>query len=64
MHRSAFVARPGWIMVAGDYCQQELRIMAHLSADERLCSVLRSGSDPFLSIAADWHSLPPENVSS
>lgn len=60
--RSAFVAQPGWLLVSGDYRQQELRIMAHVSGDERLCSILRSGGDPFQQIAADWHGTSPSQV--
>jgi DNA polymerase-1 len=34
--RQAFVPEPGWVMLAADYSQIELRIMAHLSGDEGL----------------------------
>ena len=51
-------------MISGDYRQQELRVMAHLSKDEQLCSILREKGDPFLLIAATWHDLPPHEVCS
>lgn len=46
-------------MISGDYRQQELRIMAHLSQDKRLCNILHEQGDPFQLIAADWHGLQP-----
>ena len=42
--RQAFVAPPGYVMVAADYSQIELRIMAHLSGDEGLLQRVRGGS--------------------
>ena len=49
-------------MISGDYRQQELRVMAHLSQDGQLCGILREKGDPFLLIAAAWHDLPPHEV--
>ncbi len=43
--REAFVAPPGWSMLAADYSQIELRIMAHLSGDEGLLQAFRDGRD-------------------
>lgn len=43
--RQAFVPRPGYKIVAADYSQIELRIMAHLSADEGLLSAFANGED-------------------
>jgi DNA polymerase-1 len=43
--RQAFVAPRGYAFVAADYSQIELRILAHLSGDERLISAFRDGLD-------------------
>ncbi len=43
--RQAFVADPGFTMVAADYSQIELRIMAHLSADRGLLDAFATGAD-------------------
>jgi DNA polymerase-1 len=43
--RAAFVAEPGKIMLAADYSQVELRIMAHFSKDAVLVEAFRSGED-------------------
>ncbi|MCC2616908.1 DNA polymerase I [Aestuariibacter halophilus] len=43
--RQAFVPRPGYRIVAADYSQIELRIMAHLSKDEGLLKAFAQGED-------------------
>ena len=43
--RQAFVAEPGFRLVAADYSQIELRIMAHLSGDPGLLDAFASGAD-------------------
>ncbi len=43
--RQAFIAAPGHQLVSADYSQIELRIMAHLSGDERLLAAFGSGVD-------------------
>jgi len=43
--RKAFVAPPGHLLLAADYSQIELRIMAHLSADEGLLKAFHDGID-------------------
>ena len=61
--RAAFVAAEGYVMLTADYCQVELRMMAHLSADEGLCTLLADPShDPFLHLAARWKSCSLEKV--
>ena len=42
--RQAFVPEPGWVMLAADYSQIELRIMAHLSGDDGLLRFRRRAS--------------------
>lgn len=44
----------GGLILAADYSQLELRILAHLCHDDRLLRVLNSGTDVFKSIAAEW----------
>ena len=51
--RRAFVAQPGWQMIAADYSQIELRIMAHLSADEGLTRAFAEGQDIHRATAAE-----------
>lgn len=51
--RQAFVAPPGSVMVAADYSQIELRIMAHLSSDENLKAAFANGEDVHRATAAE-----------
>ncbi|MCU7842354.1 MAG: DNA polymerase I [Candidatus Thiodiazotropha sp. (ex Monitilora ramsayi)] len=51
--RQAFVPEPGWKMVAADYSQIELRIMAHLSGDEGLLRAFSAGEDIHRATAAE-----------
>lgn len=51
--RQAFTAPEGRIIVAADYSQIELRIMAHLSSDEGLSSAFESGLDVHRATAAE-----------
>ncbi|XP_063662215.1 DNA polymerase theta isoform X10 [Pan troglodytes] len=60
--RHAFVPFPGGSILAADYSQLELRILAHLSHDRRLIQVLNTGADVFRSIAAEWKMIEPESV--
>ncbi|KAM9319608.1 DNA polymerase theta [Gastrophryne carolinensis] len=60
--RHAFVPFPGGLILAADYSQLELRILAHLSRDRRLIQVLNGGADVFRSIAAEWKMIDPEAV--
>ncbi|XP_040606761.1 DNA polymerase theta isoform X2 [Mesocricetus auratus] len=60
--RHAFVPFPGGVILAADYSQLELRILAHLSRDCRLIQVLNTGTDVFRSIAAEWKMIEPDSV--
>ncbi|XP_054244104.1 DNA polymerase theta [Indicator indicator] len=60
--RHAFVPFPGGLILAADYSQLELRILAHLSCDCRLIQALKGGTDVFKSIAAEWKMIDPEAV--
>jgi len=61
--RQAFVPESGFIMVSADYSQIELRIMAHLSGDDGLCSAFAEGHDVHRATAAEVFSVDPEKVS-
>ena len=61
--RQAFVAPPGRKIVACDYSQIELRIMAHLSGDPGLVQAFASGVDVHAATAAEVFGLTPETVS-
>jgi DNA polymerase-1 len=61
--RQAFVAPPGWCIVAADYSQIELRIMAHLSGDEGLLNAFAEERDIHQATAADVFGLQLEQVS-
>jgi DNA polymerase I len=43
--RSAFVAEPGWLLLAADYSQIELRVLAHVSGDHLLIEAFTRGED-------------------
>ena len=43
--RQAFIASPGSVLLSADYSQIELRLLAHLSGDERLLEAFRRGED-------------------
>src|SRR5206468_6013906 len=43
--RGAFVPERGWWFVSADYSQVELRIVAHLSGDEKLAEAFLAGED-------------------
>jgi len=60
--RQAFVAPPGYKLVAADYSQIELRIMAHLSGDEGLLTAFREGKDIHRATASEVFNVPLEEV--
>ena len=61
--RQAFIAPPGWKVLAADYSQIELRIMAHLSGDEGLLRAFLEGGDVHRATAAEVFGVAPEAVS-
>ncbi len=61
--RQAFVAPEGYKIVAADYSQIELRIMAHLSSDEGLLNAFSQGLDIHKATAAEVFGVPLEEVS-
>jgi DNA polymerase-1 len=60
--RRGFVAAPGHVLIAADYSQIELRILAHLSGDSLLGSAFRDHVDVHTQTAAEVFSVPREQV--
>ncbi len=60
--RQAFIAPTGKKIVAADYSQIELRIMAHLSADEGLLKAFSDGQDIHRATAAEVFGVTPDQV--
>uniref|UniRef100_A0AAY5L702 DNA-directed DNA polymerase n=1 Tax=Esox lucius TaxID=8010 RepID=A0AAY5L702_ESOLU len=60
--RHAFVPFTGGMILAADYSQLELRVLAHLSKDRRLLQVLNGGADVFRCIAAEWKNIQLDTV--
>jgi DNA polymerase-1 len=60
--RQAFVAPAGQMMLAADYSQIELRIMAHLSGDEGLLNAFAQGQDVHRATAAEVFEVAPDQV--
>lgn len=57
--RKAFIAPPGWSVMAADYSQIELRIMAHLSGDQSLVDAFARGDDIHRATAGEVFDLEP-----
>jgi DNA polymerase-1 len=62
--RQAFIAPPGWRLVAADYSQIELRIMAHLSGDEGLKRAFAEDRDVHQATAAEVFGVGLDQVTS
>jgi DNA polymerase I len=62
--RQAFIAAPGHCLLAADYSQIELRIMAHLSGDEGLLRAFAEDRDIHQATAAEVFGVPLDQVSS
>jgi DNA polymerase-1 len=61
--REAFVAPQGYKLVAADYSQIELRIMAHLSGDDGLLNAFAEGRDVHRATAAEVFEVAEDKVS-
>ena len=61
--RQAFVPPKGSVMLAADYSQIELRIMAHLSGDKGLLGAFADGRDIHQATASEVFEVPLDNVS-
>lgn len=62
--RRAFIAKEGYQLLACDYSQIELRIMAHLSQDERLLKAFSEGLDIHKATASEVFNTPLDEVTS
>ena len=57
--RAAFIAEPGNVLLAADYSQIELRLLAHFSEDPLLLEAYRRGDDIHTLTAAEVFGIPP-----
>ena len=57
--RAAFIADPGCVLLAADYSQIELRLLAHFSEDPLLIEAFRRGDDIHTLTAARVFGVPP-----
>lgn len=62
--RRGFIPREGWSLIAADYSQIELRLLAHLSADPAFVSAFRAGGDIHRQTASIIFDVPLEDVTS
>lgn len=62
--RTAFIAPPGSVIMAADYSQIELRIMAHLSQDKNLLKAFANGWDIHAATASEIFQTPLDEVTS
>jgi DNA polymerase-1 len=60
--RQAFIAPPGHCLIAADYSQIELRIMAHLSSDEGLIEAFNQEQDVHRATAGEVFGVGPDQV--
>jgi DNA polymerase-1 len=62
--RAAFIAEPGSVLLAADYSQIELRLLAHFSEDPLLVEAFRRGDDIHALTAAEVFGVPPLMIDS
>jgi DNA polymerase-1 len=60
--RRAFVAEEGWLLLAADYSQVELRVLAHISGDPAMLAAFERGEDIHASTAAAIYGVPLDQV--
>lgn len=59
--RQMFVASPGYCLLSSDYSQQEPRLTAHMSRDEKMINAYKQGKDLYAEIASIAFNQPYEN---
>ena len=62
--RKGFIPRPGWTLLAADYSQIELRLLAHLSGDPAFVEAFKAGGDIHRQTAAIIFDVPLDAVTS
>jgi DNA polymerase-1 len=62
--RRGFIPRKGWLFLAADYSQIELRLLAHLSADPAFVDAFNSGGDIHRQTASIIFGVPVDEVTS
>ncbi len=62
--RKAFVPRPGWVLLAADYSQIELRILAHYADDSLFIEAFQRNEDIHTRTAGEVFQTPPDQVTS
>jgi DNA polymerase-1 len=62
--RQAFVPEPGWVLLAADYSQIELRLLAHFCGDEELTRAFAEERDVHTAVAAQIFHVPEAEVTS
>lgn len=62
MHCIRLLIWAGGVLLAADYSQLELRMIAHLSQDSKLIKILNGDGDVFKLITAQWKSISEQEV--
>nr|XP_057922479.1 DNA polymerase nu isoform X2 [Doryrhamphus excisus] len=63
--RAMFIPQDGWTFVAADFCQVELRLLAHFSSDPELLRIfINPGADIFAMLASQWKGVTEQEVTS
>lgn len=60
--RRAFIPSPGNVLIAADYSQIELRILAHMSGDQELLASFQKDEDVHRRTASEIYAIKPEDV--
>ncbi|XP_072315533.1 DNA polymerase nu [Eucyclogobius newberryi] len=63
--RAMFIPKEGWTFLSADFCQVELRLLAHLSSDPELLRIFTNPeADVFCMLASQWKGVSKTEVSS